>query len=539
MCNARNGAPDGRVAMRRRTIFVWTLPALLAVACGSSSDEASFGAPDGQPGAAPGAGPGAAAPAEPPPEKEVESDYEAPVATGRFVWVANPKSGRVAYVDATTLQVRTVEAGNGPTYVAGVPGPNGDTTLVLNVLSEDATLLHAENDTITTRTLAVAQQANSLAFSSDGRFAIAWADSRKLPTAPRTQGFQDLAVLDLTTGTSTILAVGYRPVAVGFAIGKLQAYAVTQDGVAILDLTNPAAPRVTKNVLISDTPNEDPGSRDVAVTPNGAVALIRRDGSPAITTVSLDTGTRATVTLPGPVTDLDLNDKGDRAVAVIRSTSQVAVLPVPGIMTAPTTFTTVTVMGETIGSVSLAPGGLKGLLYTNASEAERVSILDLALEPPPFRTVRLYSPVLAVFSSPDAGHAVVLHDKTAGGAGVAGTPGAFSVVPVANTLPAKIVATQAPPTAVAVTNDRAIVAERDDQKKVFGAYLARMPQLMVERYPLASPPIAVGVVAGAKRAYIAQQHPDGRLTFIDLESGVARTLTGFELSSRVVDGSKP
>jgi hypothetical protein len=519
--------------MRRRTHVAWAMPALLLIACGaeSAADSAATFGPAGE-AATPEAGAGVApSPAEPPPEKEVESDYEAPVATGRFVWVANPKSGRVAYVDATTLQVRTVEAGNGPTFLAGVPGPNGDTTLVLNVLSEDATLLHAEGSTITTRTLKVAKQANSLAFSSDGRFAIAWADARKLPSAPRTQGFQDLAVLDLTLGTSTIVAVGYRPVAVGFAAGRPRAHAVTQDGVAILELAG--APHVSKNVAISDTPNDDPGSRDVSVTPNGSLALIRRDGSAAITAVSLDTGTRTTITLPGPVTDLDLDDKGTRAVAVVRSTSQVAVLPIPGIVAAPATFTTVTVTGETVGSVALSPGGTRGLLYTNASEAERVTVLDLAQEPPPFRTVRLYSPVLAVFSAPDAAHAVVLHDKTAG------SPGAFSIVPIANALPAKIVATLAQPTAVAVTNDRAIVAERDDGRKVFGAYLARMPQLMVERYPLASPPIAVGVVAGANRAFIAQRHPDGRLTFIDLETGVARTLTGFELSSRVVDGSKP
>jgi hypothetical protein len=178
-------------------------------------------------------------------------------------------------------------------------------------------------------------------------------------------------------------------------------------------------------------------------------------------------------------------------------------------------------------------------LYTNASDVERVTILDLTTDPPPFRTVRLYSEVLAVFSSPDAAHAVVLHDKTAGTPDMPGTPGAFSILPVANALPAKIVATLAPPTAVAVTNDRAVVAERDDATKVFGAYLGRMPELKVDRYPLASPPIAVGVVAGANRAFIAQQHPDGRLTFIDLDSGLARTLTGFELSSRVVDGSTP
>jgi hypothetical protein len=522
--------------MRRRTVLLWATPALLALACGSSSTDASFAgaAPPGTPGSS-GGDPGA--PAEPPPEKEVESDYEAPVATGHYVWVANPKSGRVAFVDAATLQVKTVEAGNAPTFLASVPGQAEDTTLVLNVLSDDATLLRASSAGITTKTFKVAPLANSLAFSADGRFAIAWGDSRKVKDAPKTQGYQDLTVLDLTTGASTVLAVGYRPVVVGFASGQARAYAVTQDGIAIIDLA--AAPLVMQNVAVSETPNENPASRDVAVTPNGNIALIRHDGSPAITAVALDTGTRATITLAGPVTDLDLNDKGDRAVAVVRSTSQIAVLPIPGVLAAPTAFTTVTVTGETIGSVSLAAGGVKGLLYTNASEVERVTILDLAVDPPPFRTVRLYSPVLAVFNSPDSRHAVVLHDKTAGVAGAPGSPGAFSLLPVANALPPKIVATLAPPTSVAVTNDRAVVAERDDATKIFGAYLARMPQLMVERYPLASPPIAVGVVAGAKRAFIAQEHPDGRLTFIDLDTGVARTLTGFELSSRVVDGSKP
>lgn len=521
--------------MGHRPHVAWALLALFALACGASSTTSADAV--GAPAAAPGGGSsgtaaaGAEPPTTPPPEREVESDYEAPVATGNFVWVTNPKSGRVAFVDAKSLAVKTVEAGNGPTYLAAVPGQTNDTTLVINVLSEDATLLRATPTGIDSRTFAISRKANSLAFSADGRFAIAWTDSRKIAGAPRTEGFQDLTVLDLVVGTSTILAVGYRPVAVGFAIGGPRAYAVTQDGVAILALDG--APRVVRNVAISDNPNEDPGSRDVAVTPNGQVALVRRDDSAAITAVNLESGARTTITLPGPVTDLDLVDKGDRAIAVVRSTSQAAVLPVPGVLTAPSTFTTVTATGETIGSVALSPGGVKGLLYTNAVAAERVTVLDLGVDPPTLRTVKLYSPVLAVFSSPDAAHAVVLHDKTVG------SPGAFSLVPVANAFPAKIVATEAPPTAVAVTNERVIISERDDVKKTFGAYLGRLPQLMVERYSLASPPIAVGMVPTANRAFVAQKHPDGRLTFVDLDSGQARTLTGFELSSRVVDGSKP
>jgi hypothetical protein len=514
-------------------------PVVLALlcACGADAESASsFYAGDsneqGKASGDPSGGAAGAGAEGPPPEKEIESDYEAPVATGNVVWIANPKSGRVALVDAATLVVRTVEAGNGPTYLASVPNQDADTTIVLNVLSEDATLLKVTPQGITTKTFKTAKQANALVFSKDGRFAIAWADAKKLPAAPKTQGFQDLTVIDLQSGTSTILAVGYRPVVVGFAETNgptAKAYAVTQDGVALLDLTGP--PKVTKNVAISNTPTEDPGTRDVFVTKDGSRAFVRRDDSNAITVVSLEADTRTDITLSGPVTDLDIADTGERAVAVVRSTAEVAVLPIAD----PAAKSSVTVTGETIGSVAITPGGSKALLYTNALAVERFTILDMAAQSK-LRTVRLYSPVLGLFPTPDAQHTVVLHDKTDG---PNGSPGAFSLVPIGQSLPAKIVATQAPPTAVATTNDRAVVAERDDRTKTFGAYLARMPQLMVERYALASPPIAVGAVPNAKRVFVAQQHPEGRLTFIDFESGVARTLTGFELSSRVVDGSKP
>ena len=74
---------------------------LLAVACGQSSKNTAGDASPADPPrpAAPTSdgGAGAIAPDEaPPPEREVESAFESPVATGNFVWVTNPKSGRVA-----------------------------------------------------------------------------------------------------------------------------------------------------------------------------------------------------------------------------------------------------------------------------------------------------------------------------------------------------------------------------------------------------------------------------------------------------------
>lgn len=511
---------------------------LSVVACGvsASSSESSDGAPASpkSPGAASDAGGffgDAASP--PPPEREVESSFEAPVATGSYVWVTNPKSGRVAYIDVRSLAVKTVEAGNGPTYLAAVPGAQVDTTVVLNVLSRDATVLRASPTGIDVKTVKIANGANSWAFSADDRYAIAWADAKKSPAAPKTQGFQDLTVIDLTGATPpTVLAVGYRPVLVGFSKSAPLAHAVTQDGVAIVDLST-SPPRLVKNVAISATPTEDPGTRDVAVTPDGKLALVRRDGSNAVTAVSLETGQRVEVTLNGPVTDLDLTEAGDRAVAVVRSTSTVSILPIPQVLTQPTQVKSVTVTGETIGSVVLSADGNTAMLYTNASQTERVTVMSLSATPDPtYRVVRLYSPVLAAFASPDAKHATILHDiKT--------QDGAFSLVPLATDLPAKIVAMTAKPAHVAMTTDTALVSERGDAQKIYGAYLAKLPSFQVERFALASPPIAVGIVPAAKRGFVAQQHPEGRITFLDLDTGLARTLTGFELASRVVDGSKP
>jgi hypothetical protein len=58
-----------------------------------------------------------------------------------------------------------------------------------------------------------------------------------------------------------------------------------------------SAPLVVKNVPISETPLEDPGTRDVSVTPDGSWALIRRDGDKNVGLVSLVTDARVKVEL--------------------------------------------------------------------------------------------------------------------------------------------------------------------------------------------------------------------------------------------------
>ena len=518
----------------------------------------------GTTGAAGSSGPGNDAGVPPlPPETELESSYEVPVATGRLIWVANPLSGRVAYVDATTLDVRTVQAGNAPTYMAAIPGTTDDAVVVLNALSQDATLLRVSGHNLTSRTIAgLAPGANAVSVSPDGSWAIAWTDVRRVQNLGPLQGFQDVTVMDLRGAApakpKVILSVGFRPVAVAFDVDGTRAFAVTVDGIAIIDVAAAGGPRLVRNVALTDDVDEDADTRDVSITPSGSLAVVRREGSSAIGFVDLASGARTAIDLGGAVTDLDITDDGKLAVAVVRATSEVVILPLEAGVPTATSITRLTVPGQVVGSVALAPGGGSGVLYSNATSLERITVLTLG-SAPSLRVVRLHAPVLSAFVAAGARAAVVLHamapptsttTTTAdGGAGVVdgGAPHApvpapaFSLVPLDVDLPAKISPTTALPLSVALSPsaDRALITVRDDAKKIYGVYMGLFPTLEIQHFPLASPPVSVGVVAGAGRGYVAQKHPEGRITFVTLDSGAARTLTGFELGARIVDWSQP
>jgi hypothetical protein len=206
----------------------------------------------------------------------------------------------------------------------------------------------------------------------------------------------------------------------------------------------------------------------------------------------------------------------------------------------PTQVVLHTFTGETLGSTALPDSGDTALLFTNAIDSDRLAILDLlapgSVSP---RVVSLKAPIRAVFPTPEGSYAVALLDTALGSE----RAGAFSVVPVADALPPKIQGTDAPPFSVSLAQTpaglRGLVTTRDDLHGIHAAYLVRMPSLQVDRIDLPSPPIAVGLLPDFGVGYVAQQHPEGRITFINLETGAPETLTGFELADRVVNGDQP
>lgn len=527
--------------------FAWLVVAgclltSLASACGdsgTSADAPGVGSSSGTSGTVGGddfSGSGGAGAGDPA-EREVESTYGAPVATGKYVWIANPSSGRVAYIDAATLAIKLIEAGDGPTFVAPVPDPTDDVAIVLNVRSFDATLLRASATGLTSISIPVPSSGNGWSVSADGHWAIAWTDARQITKPDLVQGYQDITVIDLTSPARkpTWLTVGYRPVAIRFDATASRAFAVTQDGISVVALTGDA-PAVVKNVRLSET-SAASAPTDVSITPDGTYALVRHSDPASVGLYSLADGTRTDVALPAAPSDLDLSPDGSTAVAVMRSTSQVALISIPALGAAPAAPRLATIHA-TVGSATLAPKSPVAFFYTNATPSTVLTTLDTSAATLTPNSVLLRAPILGVFPTSDAAHALVLHDALDN----AGShyASAVSLIPVAMGLPPKIIGLNAPVISVALSpaGDHALVATGDEATGVYQLMLASMPSLQQQTFTLASLPIAAGIVEGAGKGFVAQKHPDGRITFVNLTSGEARTITGFELATLVVDGTK-
>jgi hypothetical protein len=583
----------------------------VVTACSTSGDDASglnIGPGDGNAAAGKGANlpPGMQVPT-PEPEKEVDRAFRVPVVSGHWVWTANPKSGRVALIDAKKFTVKTALAGAGPTYLASLPAEGGGArALVINSESLDATLLSANDagEIETTATLPVHEGANAWAVSPDGRFAIAWTDASVIGNADASEGFQDITVLDLggKTPTSKRLSVGYRPARVFMDDDSSSAYVATDAGIDVVDLVAKGGAVVDSEIELSASPANDTARRDVNMTADGLFAFVSRQGKDYVTVVDVAERAIRDVTLPGIVTDLDLSADGTTAVAIIRDRilpadtsaagagaggqagesatgsegggagvenggggglgsgaaglggsaaqgdtgpqpavgSMAVLLPVATIFDRPDEYVAIA-LEEVFGSVDLgANDGQTALLYSNGVPSTHLTLLGLSdASAAKHRTVDLKLPVFSAMASPDGAHAIALLKPPAGSK----QPGAFAVVPVAKDLPAKIQGTRAAtvpldttkaPAMVAIDDHRALVTVSDGVGISF-AYLVSLPELTVDVFPLDSVPLpqSSGLVTEANQAFIAQQHPEGRITFIDLDSRELHTLTGFELATQV------
>jgi hypothetical protein len=529
----------------------WPLLALLGAAlggCSSDAEPASAGAgpssgnnngsssagtssnPNGSSGGSGGSGGGG--PVVVPPEKELEASFLAPVVTGKYVFSANPASGRVAVIDAESYAVRLFNAGFGPTYLSAIPGNRG--AIVINALSHDATLFTLADDevAIADAKLPVHEDANAWAMSPDGRFAIAWTQTPDDEKLDPTAGSQTISVVDLEQRRVKKLSVGFHPTQVVVDDASRRAFVVSDDGISVIELG--ATPEVSRLVRVSEDPLELPAARDVSILPDGSYAVVRIEGSSVLRVVDLSREDGLTVyDLGAAIADVDLSRDGKLAVAALPGAGQVVLAPMPPVSA--DSFEVVPIEGEIGSSVALSDDSELALLYQNGADNSHLTILDLRADHDrALRTVDLKGPVRAVFAAPHAESAIVFQKPLAGSKKL----GLFSGVPTFERRSAKIVGTDATPTALAFdeTGRFALVTVGGTGGAVQGVYRVRLGTMQEDFVPLASPPAlaATGIVEQVGRGFVAQQHPEGRITFIDLETAQAHTITGFELAARIL-----
>lgn len=468
-----------------------------------------------------------------PPEKELEQSFLAPVVTGKFVFSANPKSGRVAVIDAESYAVRLFNAGFGPKYLAALPNDRG--AIVINELSHDTTLFELADGEVTVaeERLPVHFDANAWTLSPDGRFAIAWtrvdADAQLDPTA----GSQTISVLDLEQRDRVALSVGFHPTQVVVDQASERAFVVSDDGVSVVELGD--TPEVSLLVAVSEDPLEEPAARDVSILPDGSHAVVRIEGSSKLRIVDLrrEDGL-VSYDLGSPIADVDLSRDGKLALAALPNARQVVLVPMPPTEDAES-FERVAIGAEITSSIALSDDAELALLYQNGADNSHLSVLDLRPEMGrALRTLDLKGPVSAVFAAPGAASAIAFQKPISGSK----RAGLFSGVPTLEKRSAKIVGTDAAPSALAfdAAGRYALVTVGNEKSTTHGVYRVVLDTLQEDLVELASPPAAgaTGIVAQVGRGFVAQTHPEGRITFIDLETAQAHTITGFELAARIL-----
>ncbi|MBN1607088.1 MAG: hypothetical protein JW940_10680 [Polyangiaceae bacterium] len=535
----------------------------------------------------PGASSGGSSTGGLPEEVEDVPEFELPHAGQHYVYAVNPDRDSVAVIDATTLAIHSVDAGDEPKFLQTLAGE--DAAIVLNVKSEDATVIRTSKGKSTTASVDVAADSNAIAVAADGRHALVYFDAEHATSNSTQLESQSVSVLTLAPGEdrATTTSVGFRPSAVYFSDDGSRAFVITEDGVSILNLDEIDAGQSAIAHTVSVSGSFDVRALDVSVTRDGQYALAREQGGDILRLVDLDSGDSFQLDVtpivaaarpdepnaddgsagapaaagapsagsagsdgspagggtaqpePDPVlvTDVDLSPDNTFAVAAVRSDGLILKIPIPaGFQDPQTEVIAYRVDAGIIGSATLPPDAKTALLYTTAdSEESHISLLDF--ETSALRTIDLHKSVQSVAVASDGKTALVVHQKLEGNPADAADEQTrrersygYSVVNLETGF-ARLVLTQSEVMAFTLPEGS------DSLFVLLGKpwQVQHMPfdSFVPENLSLASEPLSIGAVPASKRIFVGQKHADGRITFIDWDTMEMTSVTGFELNSEI------
>ena len=472
-------------------------------------------------------------------EQELEVALQVPQSGENFVFVVSTGLDAIVRIDALTLAVDLVEVGANPTVMRTLPGTGA--MVVINSGTQDFTLVRNADDPDqkpTTTTVDSPAPVNRLELSPDGKHAVAWFDANADHADGAEGDLQEVLVLDLEEGKEAAypVAVGFRTLAVSFANqGASRAFVVSETGISIIELASVKGPRFVPALPVTPDPFEPYLDREVLVTPDGTKAVVRRGGIKELRVIDLSNGDAETLELSGAPTDADLTVDAKEVILAIRESAELVRVPLDDLQSA----TTIDLSGTPAGLVSLTPDGKRAVLYSTVEGAEWVAVLELDTE-----EIEVFATKKGIASTalaPDGRSVVIVHTKVDGNPDPADLEAfvdrsyGYSVLDIEARF-VKLQLTDNPPGEIAMTPDgaRAYVLVADATGGLGHVVNdVDLRKMLVQSLPLGSPPRHAVYVPAADRMAVSQDHPVGRITFIDTQTGKTETVTGFELNGMI------
>jgi hypothetical protein len=344
---------------------------------------------------------------------------------------------------------------------------------------------------------AIEQKAADVSVTKDGKYALG-----------RIEGSSQLRLVELATGTAQTLDL-----------------ASLLPGNSGNGTSAGGASSTTVTTEVGGTTSAGGSTSSTGVTSSGGATA--SGGTSAKTSSSAAT-----------VTDVDLSADGTYALAVSRDRSTLLRVPIPSGFNDLTKISKTKIEGVTVGSTSISPSGRWAVLYTVLASEERVVIVDLNNEFEP-RPVDLTKAVQGVTFSTSGEQAFVVHQKKEGSSTESSISNeefidrsyGYSLVDLKTGFRKLMITETAPLQTMTIPGKPYVFLTFSNDN--YRVQKVNTDSLIDEWLDLGTRPVSMGVVASAERVFVNQDHPEGRMTFIDWETMATRSVTGYELNSMI------
>ncbi|MFH1531452.1 MAG: hypothetical protein ABIK09_12060 [Pseudomonadota bacterium] len=545
--NMQSSTLRGIVTLALAALF----PMTLACGAGSWGDAGAGGGGDWADYDA-GWGPGASesdalSPGWDVPEAEEELDFtgQAPAASENYVYIPAEARDSVIRVDAESLEIRMIPVGGLPTRVAALPV--GDVAVVINSGTEDLSVIRSTPEDDDVETLPSLPAVNAMAVSPTGNAVVVYYRSEIAAPGDPVGDFQTIQVLLFNPAQHTTkvrqVSVGFHPTAIHFHEDGTHAYVVTDDGISIVALSGLTDGTIAHPIPVTVDALEKPEDREVFVTRDGLYAVVRDIHKADLRVVDMEDEVMTLVELNGLPTDLDLIPGKNRCLVIMREQNVAAVVNFKRVADGDEdSVVEVDLTGSYAGAAAVSAAGDRAVLYSTADEMKSVAVMDLEAAGFPWITYPVQKVVKGVAISGAGKNAVLLHEAVAGaGSGVGGIVDAsegYTLLDLDSGYRKLVTTDHRWSLFLFVQGEdgadhQAYLLLPDPAGVTHAVDVVDLNTFLVEAVNLYSEPNSLLFVPSSRKVAIAQEHTNGRITFIDVDDGAVETKTGFELNGLI------